>query len=51
MKDLIVIVFLIIIISASAFYVYRAKKKGKKCIGCPGGCSCSRDCPSRTNNK
>ena len=44
MKDLIVIAFLIIIISASAFYVLRAKKKGQKCIGCPNSCSCSKEC-------
>ena len=30
-----------VIIAAAAFYVYKAKKSGKKCIGCPDGCSCS----------
>lgn len=28
------------IVLAAAFYVYKAKKSGKKCIGCPDGCSC-----------
>ena len=36
------------IVLAAAFYVYKAKKSGKKCIGCPdsGGCSggCSGCC-------
>lgn len=35
------------IVLAAAFYVYKAKKSGKKCIGCPdsGGCSgCCSGC-------
>lgn len=29
-----------VVVFAAALYVYRAKKSGKKCIGCPdaGGC-------------
>ena len=41
MIDYIVIGILVVIIAAAAFYVYKAKKSGKKCIGCPDGCSCS----------
>ena len=41
MSDYIVIGILVVIIAAAAFYVYKAKKSGKKCIGCPDGCSCS----------
>mgnify|MGYP005793510377 FL=1 len=40
MIDYIVIGILVVIIAAAAFYVYKAKKSGKKCIGCPDGCSC-----------
>ena len=29
---------------AAALYVYRAKKSGKKCIGCPDPGSCSGGC-------
>ncbi len=25
----------------AARYVYKAKKSGKKCIGCPDSCACS----------
>ena len=42
MIDYIVIGILAVIIAAAAFYVYKAKKSGKKCIGCPEGCACSR---------
>ena len=39
--DYIVMAIIAVIVIAAAFYVYKAKKSGKKCIGCPdGGCSC-----------
>ncbi len=41
MKDIIIIVLIAIIVVLAGLYVYRAKKAGKKCIGCPNGCSCS----------
>ena len=46
MKDLILILILAAIIGAAALYVYKAKKRGVKCIGCPaGGCSgCNGGC-------
>ena len=39
MKDIMIIIILVLIVGAAAFYVYKAKKSGKKCIGCPDGCS------------
>lgn len=41
MEDIIVIAILVVIIGLAALYIYKAKKSGKKCIGCPDGCSCS----------
>ncbi|MBQ9975874.1 MAG: FeoB-associated Cys-rich membrane protein [Clostridia bacterium] len=41
MTDLIIIAVVVVIVGLAGFYVYRAKKSGKKCIGCPEGCSCS----------
>ena len=41
MKDIMIIVILVLIVGAAAFYVYKAKKSGQKCIGCPEGCSCN----------
>lgn len=40
MMDLIVIAILAAVIGGAAWYVCKAKKSGKKCIGCPDGCSC-----------
>lgn len=40
MGDIIVIAIIVVIVGLAGFYVYKAKKSGKKCIGCPDGCSC-----------
>ena len=41
MEDIIIIVILVVILGLAGWYIYKAKKNGKKCIGCPEGCSCS----------
>ena len=41
MENVIVIVVLAVVIGLAVRYVYKEKKKGKKCIGCPYGDSCS----------
>ena len=41
MENAILIIVLALIIGLAARYVYKAKKSGKKCIGCPdSGCAC-----------
>lgn len=42
MENFVIAAIVLVIISLAVFYVARAKKKGKKCIGCPYA-----DCPSR----
>lgn len=42
MENVIIIAVLISVIFLSAFYIYKAKKNGKKCIGCPYACSCEK---------
>ena len=52
MKDIIVVAIIVLILGLAIFYIYKAKKNGKKCIGCPesgcSSCSCSscEGCPS-----
>ena len=41
MTDLILLVVLIVICGAAAGYIYKAKKRGVKCIGCPSANTCS----------
>ena len=40
LMDYIIIAVVVIVLGAAAFYIYKAKKSGKKCIGCPENCSC-----------
>ena len=39
--DIAVIAVVAVIIGLAALYVYKAKKSGQKCIGCPHSKSCS----------
>ena len=39
--DYIIIAIVAVVILLAGLYVYRAKKSGRKCIGCPDGSSCS----------
>ncbi|MBR3593838.1 MAG: FeoB-associated Cys-rich membrane protein [Clostridia bacterium] len=44
MKDAVIIAVIVLIIGAASFYIYKAKKSGKKCIGCPDSGSCGGCC-------
>lgn len=38
--DIIVIAVIALVIGGAVAYIIKAKKSGKKCIGCPDSCSC-----------
>ncbi|MBQ8743324.1 MAG: FeoB-associated Cys-rich membrane protein [Clostridia bacterium] len=40
MENVIIVVILALILGAAIAYIIKAKKSGKKCIGCPDSCSC-----------
>ena len=43
--DIVIIAVIVAILGLAARYVYKAKKSGAKCIGCPnGGSGCSCGC-------
>lgn len=44
MTNLILFLVLAAIIAAAATYIYRAKKRGVKCVGCPSGAACGGNC-------
>ena len=45
MKDAIIILIIAVIVGLAGLYIYKAKKKGKKCIGCPcSGSCCGGNC-------
>lgn len=43
-ENIIAVVSIVLIVGIAAVYVYKAKKSGKKCIGCPHSGSCSHGC-------
>ena len=43
--NIIAVVVLVAVLGGAASYVYRAKKRGVKCVGCPYGGECgSKSC-------
>lgn len=42
--DIAIIAVIALILGLAIFYIYKAKKSGKKCIGCPDSGSCSGHC-------
>lgn len=44
--DFLIIGILALIVLGAGFAIYRSKKRGKKCIGCPDAGSCSGNCRS-----
>ena len=47
MKDLIIIAVVAVLLTGALVSIYRAKRAGKRCIGCPDGCSCKGACGSK----
>ena len=44
MENLIILAVVGVIVTLSGRYLYRAKKRGARCIGCPSGCACNGKC-------
>ena len=50
LPDIIVIAAIVLVIGGAVAYIIKAKKSGRKCIGCPaGGCSACSCCSNDTN--
>ncbi len=39
MENIIIIAVVVVILALAGGYIYKAKKRGQKCIGCNGNCS------------
>lgn len=50
MGDFIVVVVILAIVGLAALYMFKAKKKGVKCIGCPDSAKCSGNCAGCSGN-
>ena len=44
MIDVLILVALAGILGGAGYYVYRAKRRGQKCIGCPNSKTCGGSC-------
>ncbi|MBE7011124.1 MAG: FeoB-associated Cys-rich membrane protein [Ruminococcaceae bacterium] len=42
METIFAIIIIVLILFLAVFYIYRAKKCGQKCIGCPYAKECSK---------
>ena len=42
--DYVILAVVLLIIGLAAFFIYRSKKAGRKCIGCPDSKTCSGNC-------
>ena len=49
--EVIAIALIVLIIGGATAYIIKAKKSGKKCIGCPYSKSCSGKCSCDAENK
>ncbi len=47
METFIAVLILILILGAAALYIFKAKKRGQACIGCPHCNACSGSCGTR----
>ncbi len=46
MENIILIALIVLIIASASFYIYKSKKSGNKCIGCPDSATCTHNCAS-----
>ncbi len=42
--DIVILLVIVFILGLAGGYVYKARKKGVKCIGCPDAKTCSGNC-------
>ena len=50
MTDFIIIIIIALIVGGACLYIFKAKKSGVKCIGCPHAKSCSNKQKSKCNS-
>lgn len=49
--DYIILAVIALILCGAGYAICRAKKSGRKCIGCPDSGKCSGNCPGCSCNK
>lgn len=49
MANVITVIIIIGCVGSACYYIYKSKKKGVKCIGCPHAQSCCGGCSGNTS--
>ena len=49
-ENIVLVALVVLILGGAGRYIYRAKKRGVKCIGCPDGATCSGKCSGCSGN-
>ena len=49
MANILILAVVGLIVGCAAGYIYKEKKKGVKCIGCPHGATCGGNCAGCTS--
>lgn len=44
MENLIVFAVIAVIVALAGYYIYKEKKSGKACVGCPYAGTCGKSC-------
>lgn len=50
MENVIIVVILLVIVGVIVWYLYKSKKRGETCIGCPYAKHCAGKCNGGCNN-
>ncbi len=50
MENIIIVVLLLVIVGVIVWYLYKAKKRGETCIGCPYANMCKGNCNGSCNS-
>ena len=50
MLDMIIVLVLLLVLGGAGLYIYKAKKQGKACIGCPHAKQCGSKCSCNCGN-
>lgn len=51
MADILIILVIAAVVGLAGWYLRRARKRGIRCVGCPGGCSCGGKCGCREHSE
>jgi len=51
LANVILIIILVLAVGGACFYIYKHKKSGAQCLGCPSGGTCNCNCKTDKNKK